>query len=213
MLAHAFLNFMLDEKNAYDNFVQFNGYIPPQNDDRRRRAVKQGLIPKTLAAAVVAARAFAVNQELLSAQRRGLALWDNAWSKFRAGLRLMEARWIWRAARASRRRLALPLLPGRALRRRSPSRSATRTRSPSPCRSGTRSTGTSATCSRCSANIWNGGQFLTSSCARSRYVGDRPRALARSIGYPVAYYAARHAGRWQGARPARCSCCRSGSTT
>ena len=38
MLAHAFLNFMLDEKNAYDNFVQFNGYTPPQNNDRGRRA-------------------------------------------------------------------------------------------------------------------------------------------------------------------------------
>ena len=37
VLAHAFLNFMLDKKNAYDNFVQFNGYTPPQNDDRRRR--------------------------------------------------------------------------------------------------------------------------------------------------------------------------------
>ena len=31
VLAHAFLNFMLDTKNAYDNFVQFNGYTPPQN--------------------------------------------------------------------------------------------------------------------------------------------------------------------------------------
>ena len=30
-LAHAFLNFMLDEQNAYDNLVNFNGYIPPQN--------------------------------------------------------------------------------------------------------------------------------------------------------------------------------------
>ena len=38
MLAHAFLNFMLDEKNAYDNFVQFNGYTPPQNNDRRPTA-------------------------------------------------------------------------------------------------------------------------------------------------------------------------------
>ena len=36
VLAHQFLNFMLDEKNAYDNFVNFVGYTPPQNDDRRR---------------------------------------------------------------------------------------------------------------------------------------------------------------------------------
>ena len=31
MLAHRFLDFFLDEKNAYDNFVNFNGYLPPQN--------------------------------------------------------------------------------------------------------------------------------------------------------------------------------------
>ena len=37
VLAHKFINFMLDEKNAYDNFVNFVGYTPPQNDDRRRR--------------------------------------------------------------------------------------------------------------------------------------------------------------------------------
>jgi len=29
VLAHTFLNFMLDETNAYDNFVNFNGYQPP----------------------------------------------------------------------------------------------------------------------------------------------------------------------------------------
>ena len=30
VLAHEFINFMLDEKNAYDNFVNFTGYTPPQ---------------------------------------------------------------------------------------------------------------------------------------------------------------------------------------
>ena len=30
VLAHQFVNFMLDEKNAYDNFVNFTGYTPPQ---------------------------------------------------------------------------------------------------------------------------------------------------------------------------------------
>ena len=44
VLAHAFLNFMLDEKNAYDNFVQFNGYVPPQNNIDGAALVKQKLI-------------------------------------------------------------------------------------------------------------------------------------------------------------------------
>ena len=32
MLAHLFLNFMLDKDVAYTNFVNFNGYQPPQNE-------------------------------------------------------------------------------------------------------------------------------------------------------------------------------------
>ena len=32
-LAHAFINFMLDEKNAYNNFVNFTGYTPQKGID------------------------------------------------------------------------------------------------------------------------------------------------------------------------------------
>ena len=32
MLAHLWLNFLLDEQNAYSNFVNFNGYQPPLNE-------------------------------------------------------------------------------------------------------------------------------------------------------------------------------------
>ena len=31
VLAHFWLNFLLDEENAYHNFVDFNGYQPPIN--------------------------------------------------------------------------------------------------------------------------------------------------------------------------------------
>ena len=85
MLAHAFLNFMLDKKNAYDNFVQFNGYTPPQNTIDADTLVKQGLIPKSLAAAVLRPDQFANNQELLALSVEGSTLWQNAWSKFKAG--------------------------------------------------------------------------------------------------------------------------------
>ena len=46
VLAHAFLNFMLDTKNAYDNFVQFNGYTPPQNTIDARLARQEGPDPE-----------------------------------------------------------------------------------------------------------------------------------------------------------------------
>ncbi|MDX6600035.1 MAG: spermidine/putrescine transport system substrate-binding protein [Gaiellales bacterium] len=85
VLAHAFLDFMLDEKNAYDNFVQFNGYSPPQNKIDGATLVKQGLIPKSLEAAVVRPDQFANNQELLALSVAGTTRWQDAWSKFKAG--------------------------------------------------------------------------------------------------------------------------------
>ena len=85
VLAHRFIDFMLDEKNAYDNFVQQNGYVPPQNAIDGEVLVKQGLIPKNLATAVVRPDQFAFNQELLQLSVAGERLWDDAWSSFRAG--------------------------------------------------------------------------------------------------------------------------------
>ncbi len=85
VLAHAFLNFMLDEKNAYDNFVNFTGYTPPQKAIDAEALIKQGLIPKTLEEAVVRPDQFAANQELLQLSVTGQRYWDDAWSKFKAG--------------------------------------------------------------------------------------------------------------------------------
>jgi spermidine/putrescine transport system substrate-binding protein len=85
VLAHRFIDFLLDEKNAYDNFVQFNGYIPPQKAIDAEALIGQGLIPRTLERAVVTPDQFSFNQELLSLTVEGERLWDEAWSKFKAG--------------------------------------------------------------------------------------------------------------------------------
>ena len=84
-LAHAFLDFMLEEKVAYDNFVQFNGYVPPQRALDAESLVKTKLIPESLAPAVVTPEQFSSNQELLALSVEGERLWDQAWSKFKAG--------------------------------------------------------------------------------------------------------------------------------
>jgi spermidine/putrescine transport system substrate-binding protein len=84
-LAHAFLDFLLDEQNAYDNMINFNGYIPPQNGIDADRLIEEGLIPETLAGAVTRPEQFAVNQSLLQLTVEGEQLWDQAWSRFRAG--------------------------------------------------------------------------------------------------------------------------------
>jgi len=85
VLAHKFLDFMLDEKNAYSNFVDFNGYTPPQKAIDAESLIKSGLIPESLRHAVVRPDQFAANQELLQLSVEGERLYDQAWSKFKAG--------------------------------------------------------------------------------------------------------------------------------
>jgi spermidine/putrescine transport system substrate-binding protein len=85
VLAHQFLNFMLDEQNAYANFVNYVGYTPPQNAIDAPALIKRGLIPRSLTRAVVRPDQFAANQELLQLSIDGERLWDDAWSKFKAG--------------------------------------------------------------------------------------------------------------------------------
>ncbi|HEY1366032.1 MAG TPA: ABC transporter permease [Gaiellaceae bacterium] len=46
-------------------------------------------------------------------------------------------------------------------------------------------------------DIWHGGQYLTVFLRTLAFVGIA-LVLSLGIGYPVAYYAARHAGRWRG---------------
>ena len=71
VLAHRFLDFMLDEQNAYANFVNFVGYTPPQNAIDAETLIRRGLIPRTLTQAVVRPDQFAANQELLQLSIEG----------------------------------------------------------------------------------------------------------------------------------------------
>jgi spermidine/putrescine transport system substrate-binding protein len=84
-LALAFMNFMLNEKNAYNNFVNFNGYVPPQKGIDADALINRGLIPRTLEEAVVRPDQFPTNQELLQLSVTGQRYWDDAWSQFKAG--------------------------------------------------------------------------------------------------------------------------------
>lgn len=85
VLAHTFLNFMLDEKNAYDNFANFNGYPPPQKNLDAEALITSGLIPRSLETAVIRPDQFRFNQELLQLTVEGERVWEQAWSRFKAG--------------------------------------------------------------------------------------------------------------------------------
>jgi spermidine/putrescine transport system substrate-binding protein len=53
VLAHHFINYLLDEKHGYDNFVNFVGYQPPCVSLDPNRVVADGVIAKNMTPAVV----------------------------------------------------------------------------------------------------------------------------------------------------------------
>jgi spermidine/putrescine transport system substrate-binding protein len=86
VLAHHFINFMLDEKNAYENFVNFVGYQPPHTAIDPDRLVAEEIVPAHLASTIVRPEDFETSYELLELAPEVDRLWQNAWSEFKAGV-------------------------------------------------------------------------------------------------------------------------------
>jgi spermidine/putrescine-binding protein len=85
VIAHRFLNYMLDNKVAYDNFAGYTGYQPPITAIDTNKLFDDGLIPKTLSEAVVTREAYANGNAYLTLSAKGLQLWDSSWASFRNG--------------------------------------------------------------------------------------------------------------------------------
>jgi spermidine/putrescine transport system substrate-binding protein len=86
VLAHHFLDFMLDEQNAYDNFAGFVGYQPPLTSIDPDLLVAEEVVPEHLASTIVRPEDFDRSQELLELAPADDALWQNAWAEFLAGV-------------------------------------------------------------------------------------------------------------------------------
>lgn len=84
VLAHLFLDYMLSEEGAIDNY-SFLGYQPPQNSLDPETVVGDGYVPEHLADAIVREEDFVKGVQLLQLSRAGEATWDNAWSEFTTG--------------------------------------------------------------------------------------------------------------------------------
>jgi spermidine/putrescine-binding protein len=84
VLAHTFLNFMLDNQNGIDNF-SWNGYIPPLTAINPDKLVAQGYIPANLASTIVRESDFKKGVTIDALTSKGQALWQDAWSNFKAG--------------------------------------------------------------------------------------------------------------------------------
>lgn len=84
VLAHHFLDFVLDNKKGLENF-SWMGYMPPLKVVDPAKVVAQGYIPKNLESTIVRESDFEAGLTLLPLTTQGQALWQNAWSSFKAG--------------------------------------------------------------------------------------------------------------------------------
>ena len=84
VLAHHFLNFLLDNKHGITNF-SWLGYMPPLKAIDPDKVVAQGYIPKNLTSTVVRESDFKNGVTLLPLTVQGQATWQNDWSSFKAG--------------------------------------------------------------------------------------------------------------------------------
>jgi spermidine/putrescine transport system substrate-binding protein len=83
--AHAFINFMLDKKYAFENFADWVGYQPPQNSINPTNLISQGVVPKTIPQAVVRQEDFKKGHLLLELNRSADQLWFDAWDEVTSG--------------------------------------------------------------------------------------------------------------------------------
>jgi spermidine/putrescine transport system substrate-binding protein len=86
VLAHLWLDFMLENGNAYSNFVDFNGYQPPLNEIDPDDLVKKGVILPTMRDAVLTeADLGPTSLQECTLTVTGQQLWQTAYSSFLAG--------------------------------------------------------------------------------------------------------------------------------
>ena len=85
VLAHMFLNYLLDNGIAYSNFVDFNGYQPPINEIDPSALVADGIVPENLANSVLTDADLgpdSLQYSTLTAE--GNRLWEDGYSEFTA---------------------------------------------------------------------------------------------------------------------------------
>ena len=84
VLAHTFLNFLLDNQIGLEN-VAWNGYMPPLTSVTPATVVAHGYIPENLTSTIVRESDFKKGVTIDALTTTGQSLWENAWSTFKAG--------------------------------------------------------------------------------------------------------------------------------
>ena len=84
VLAHLFLDYMLQPENAVANFG-YTGYQPPQKSLDPSSLVKDEYVAENIASTVVRPEDYADAQQILQISAAGEAVWRDAWARFKAG--------------------------------------------------------------------------------------------------------------------------------
>jgi len=84
VLAHLFMDHLLDKDNAIENFT-FVGYQPAIEGVDGQYLIDQGLVPENLRTSVLSNDQIAKGYRSLQLSTDVEALWQDAWSKFTAG--------------------------------------------------------------------------------------------------------------------------------
>jgi spermidine/putrescine transport system substrate-binding protein len=85
VLAHHFVNYLLDAKHGYENFANYVGYQPPFVTLDPDRLVTDEVVAPNLKTAVVRESDFQDGFQPLELSAEGQKLWQNAWAEFKAG--------------------------------------------------------------------------------------------------------------------------------
>lgn len=86
VLAHLWLNYILDNKVGYSNFVNYTGYQPPLKSITPDKLVAHGDIPATLRSAVITENDFGpTSLQEMTLTLHGLQIYQNAYSQFVSG--------------------------------------------------------------------------------------------------------------------------------
>jgi len=86
VLAHLFLNFILDNTWGRKNFLDYNGYQPPLTEVNPDSMVKEGLLSEELSNTILTADDLGSDSlQEMTLTTQGQALWQNGYSRFLSG--------------------------------------------------------------------------------------------------------------------------------
>ena len=86
VLAHLWMNHILDSKNALRNFVEFTGYQPPINSITPQKLIDDGTIPKHLSTCISQPEDLGPDSlQYMTLTPEGRRMWQDAYARFVSG--------------------------------------------------------------------------------------------------------------------------------